>query len=60
VRLAAFSQSARSFEGTGYAAHWSPVYLDDLVDDLAGRTAEAIVRWRRGRPLDPAIWEEWL
>ncbi len=60
VRLAAFSQSARSYEGTGYAAHWSPIYLDDLVDDLAGRTADAIVRWRRGRALDPAFWEEWL
>lgn len=60
VRLAAFAQSARSFTGTGYAAHWNPIYLDDLVDDLAGRSADAIVRWRRGRPLDPAFWEDWL
>jgi hypothetical protein len=53
VRLAAFSQSVRSFEGTGYAAHWNPVYLDDVVDELAERTADAIVRWRHGESLQP-------
>ena len=60
VRLAAFAQSARSFDGTGYAAHWNPAYLDDLVDDLAERTADAIVRWSRGRPIDAAFWEKLL
>lgn len=60
VRLAAFAQSARSFDGTGYSAHWSPIYLDDLVDELAEQTADAIVRWREGRPIDAEFWEDWF
>lgn len=60
VRLAAFSQSARSFDGTGYSAHWDPVYLDDLVDDLAERSANAIVRWSQGETIEPGFWESLL
>jgi hypothetical protein len=60
VRLAAFAQSARSFSGTGYSAHLKPVYLDDLVDDLAQRSALAIVRWKEGRPIDGDFWEDWF
>jgi hypothetical protein len=60
VRLAAFSQTARSFDGTGYAAHWNPAYLDELVDDLAERTADAVVRWHHGEPLQPGFlnWDD--
>ena len=49
--LAAFEEDARSFEGTGYAAHWNPADLDQLADDFAVDTAEAIARWRRGESL---------
>lgn len=57
VRLAAFAEEDRSFDGTGYAAHWNPVYLDDLVDDLARRTADAVVRWKEGRTLEKGAFE---
>lgn len=57
VRLAAFAEEERSFDGTGYAAHWNPVYLDDLVDDLARRTAAAAVRWKEGRTLEKGVIE---
>jgi hypothetical protein len=60
VRLAAFAQQARSFDGTGYSAHWDPVYLDDLVDELAQRSAVAIVRWREGRSIEGDFWEDWF
>lgn len=65
VRLAAFAEEAHSADGTGYAAHWNPVYLDDVVDDLAGRTAADVARWRQGKPLDPglldyAFYDDWL
>lgn len=60
IRLAAFAQSARNFDGTGYSAHWNPIYLDDLVDELAAQTASAIVRWREGRPIDAEFWEDWF
>ncbi len=54
--LAAFEEDARSFEGTGYAAHWNPADLDQLADDFAVDTAEAIARWRRGEELALSIW----
>lgn len=54
--LAAFEEDARSFEGTGYAAHWNPADLDELADDFAVDTAEAIARWRRGEELALSIW----
>lgn len=57
IRLAAFAEEDHSFDGTGYAAHWNPVYLDDLVDDLARRTAEAVVRWKQGRTLEKSALE---
>lgn len=65
VRLAAFAEEAHSADGTGYAAHWNPTYLDDVVDDLAGRTAADVARWRQGKPLDPglldyAFYDDWL
>jgi Domain of unknown function (DUF4410) len=54
--LAAFEEDARSFERTGYAAHWNPADVDTLADDLAVNTAEAIARWRRGEELAGSIW----
>lgn len=60
VRLAAFAQSARSYSGTGFSGHFNPVYLDDLVDDLADRSAYSIVRWQDGRPIDAMFWDDWF
>ncbi|MFO1119634.1 MAG: DUF4410 domain-containing protein [Rhodospirillales bacterium] len=57
VRLAAFAEEGRSLDGTGYAAHWNPAYLDDLTDDLARRIADAVVRWKEGRPLDQGVFD---
>ena len=54
--LASFEEDARSYDGTGYAAHWNPVEVDDLADDFAVETAEAIARWSRGEELDLSIW----
>jgi hypothetical protein len=54
--LAAFEEQARTFGGTGYAAHWNPVNTDQLADDFAAETAEAIARWSRGEELDLSIW----
>ena len=54
--LAAFEEDARSFEGTGYAAHWNPADIDELADDFAVDTAEAIARWSRGEELALSIW----
>ena len=54
--LASFEEDARSFIGTGYAAHWNPADLDELTDDFAVDTAEAIARWRRGEELAWSIW----
>jgi hypothetical protein len=54
--LASFEEDARSFDGTGYAAHWNPVDADDLADGFAVETAEAIARWCRGEELDLSIW----
>lgn len=58
--LAAFEEDARSFKGTGYAAHWNPADLDELTDDFAVDTAEAIARWRRGEELALSIWSRAL
>jgi hypothetical protein len=54
--LAAFEEQARTFGGTGYAAHWNPVDMDELVAGFAIETAEAIVRWSRGDELDLSLW----
>lgn len=54
--LASFEEDARSFDGAGYAAHWNPVGTDELADDFAIETAEAIARWSRGEELDLSIW----
>lgn len=54
--LAAWEEDARSFDGTGYAAHWNPASLDELVDRFAEKTADAIARWRRGKELASTIW----
>lgn len=54
--LVSFEEDAQSFDGTGYAAHWNPAGVDDLADDFAVETAEAIARWRRGEELDLSIW----
>ena len=54
--LAAFEEDARSFAGTGYAAHSRPADMDALADDFAVDTAEAIARWRRGEELAGSIW----
>jgi hypothetical protein len=54
--LASFEEDARSFDGTGYEAHWNPVEMDDLAEDFAVETAEAIARWSRGEELDLSIW----
>ena len=54
--LASFEEDARSFDGTGYAAHWNPIEMEDLADDFAVETAEAIARWSRGEELDLSIW----
>jgi Domain of unknown function (DUF4410) len=51
-RLAAFDQTARSFDGTGYAAHWNPVSTDDMAALFAVDTAAAVVAWSRGATLD--------
>jgi Domain of unknown function (DUF4410) len=55
-RLAAFEETARSFDGTGYAAHWDAADLDDVVDDFADRTAMAIVRWSQGEDIESSMW----
>jgi Domain of unknown function (DUF4410) len=54
--LASFEENARSFDGTGYGAHWNPIEMEDLAEDFAVETAEAIARWSRGEELDLSIW----
>jgi Domain of unknown function (DUF4410) len=54
--LASFEENARSFDGAGYAAHWNPIEMEDLAEDFAVETAEAIARWSRGEELDLSIW----
>jgi hypothetical protein len=54
--LASFEEEARSYTGTGYSAHWNPADLDELTEDFAAETAEAIARWRRGEELALSIW----
>jgi hypothetical protein len=50
--LARFVQTAHSMDGAGYAAHWNPVYLDDIAADFAAETADAIVAWSKGGRLE--------
>jgi hypothetical protein len=54
--LASFEENAMSLDGMGYAAHWNPVDMDELVDGFAVETAAAIVRWSQGDELDLSLW----
>lgn len=54
--LASFVEDTRSLDGTGMAAHWNPIDMDELADGLAVDTAEAIARWSRGEELSLSIW----
>lgn len=56
--LAAFSESHRSYAGAGWKGHFSPADLDELTTNLAGRTANVIVRWSRGEPMEREVWED--
>ena len=55
-RLAVFEQRQVSTEGTGQGAHWNPVYVEDLMEQLGEETALTIIRWRDGEGLEPSIW----
>jgi hypothetical protein len=54
--LASFVEDTRSLDGTGYAAHWNPIDMDELADGFAVDAAEAIARWSRGEELNLSIW----
>ncbi|MBK8175275.1 MAG: DUF4410 domain-containing protein [Rhodospirillales bacterium] len=56
TELAAFSEEVRGFGGTGSSAQWNPIYVDDVIDNFARLTATAIVRWTRGKDLEPSMW----
>jgi len=55
-RLAVFEQRQVSTEGTGQGAHWNPVYVEDIMEQLGEETALTIIRWRDGEGLEPSIW----
>jgi len=55
-RLAVFEQRQVSTEGTGQGAHWNPVYVEDMMEQLGEETALTIIRWRDGEGLEPSIW----
>jgi len=54
--LAVFEQRQASTEGTGQGAHWNPVYVEDMMEQLGEETAMTIIRWRDGESLEPSIW----
>ena len=54
-RLAVFEQREVSTEGTGQGAHWNPVYVEDMMEQLGEETALTIIRWRDGEGLEPSI-----
>jgi hypothetical protein len=56
-RLAVFEQRQVSTEGTGQGAHWNPVYVEDMMEQLGEETALTIIRWRDGEGLEPPIWQ---
>jgi hypothetical protein len=57
-RLAVFEQRQVSTEGTGQGAHWNPVYVEDMMEQLGEETAMTIIRWRDGEGLEPSIWHD--
>jgi hypothetical protein len=56
-RLAVFEQRQVSTGGTGRDAHWNPVYVEDLIEQLGEETASTIIRWRDGQDLQPPAWQ---
>ena len=56
-RLAVFDQRQASSGGTGQGAHWNPVYVEDLMEQLGEETALTVIRWRDGESLEPSAWQ---
>jgi hypothetical protein len=56
-RLAVFEQRQVSTGGNGRDAHWNPVYVEDLIEQLGEETASTIIRWRDGQDLQPPAWQ---
>jgi hypothetical protein len=56
-RLAVFEQRQVSSGGTGQDAHWNPVYVEDLMEQLGEETAATVIRWRDGEDLQPPVWQ---
>ncbi len=56
-RLAVFEQRQVSSGGVGQGAHWNPVYVEDLMEQLGEETAATVIRWRDGEDLQPPIWQ---
>ena len=56
-RLAVFEQRQVSSGGTGQGAHWNPVYVEDLMEQLGEETAATVIRWRNGEDLQPPVWQ---
>ena len=50
--LAVFEQRQVSFGGTGpMGAHFNPIYVEDLMEQLGEETALTVIRWRDGEDL---------
>lgn len=45
-----FEQMRTSAAGSGFAAHFSPIVIDDEVDELAAAAAATVARWLAGEP----------
>lgn len=56
-RLAVFDQRQASSGGTGQGAHWNPIYVEDLMEQLGEETAMTVIRWRDGEDLQPPAWQ---
>lgn len=46
-----FDQTRTSQAGSGLAAHWNPIDMDDEIDALAAATAATVARWLGGQTL---------
>ena len=46
-----FDQTRTSRDGSGLAAHWNPIDMDDEIDALAAASAATVARWLGGQTL---------
>ncbi len=56
--LAAFEDSRQSGGGMFSTAPWTDGDTDEMTEAMAAGTADAIVRWSKGRGLEPSFWQQ--